>query len=118
MNKTYGIIGAIIVVIVLVIGAFIALSGNNNDSDSSTGYTLEEVAEHNSKTSCWMVIRDVVYDVTDYINSHPGGSFILDGCGTDATALFEGTSDEGARATEHSNTAKNILQSYEIGKLK
>ena len=30
-------------------------------------YTLSEVAAHHDASSCWMVIRDKVYDVTSFI---------------------------------------------------
>lgn len=43
-----------------------------------TFYTLEEVAKHDNEDDCWMVINGKVYDVTDYIDDHPGGDVILD----------------------------------------
>jgi cytochrome b involved in lipid metabolism len=33
-----------------------------------------EVAKHNSKQSCWVIVRDHAYDMTDYMNDHPGGA--------------------------------------------
>ncbi len=58
---------------------------------ATTGIALSEVATHNSESSCWMVIRGKVYDVTSYIDKHPAGkSTILKGCGKDATSMFEG----------------------------
>jgi cytochrome b involved in lipid metabolism len=90
-------------------------------------FTLDEVAKHGgSKTyddtqgyetySCWMVIHDKVYDVTDFIEPHPGGHIIEEGCGTDATELFE-TRPQGS-GTPHSTNARNILEKYYIGELK
>jgi L-lactate dehydrogenase (cytochrome) len=35
--------------------------------------TGEEVAKHNSKDSCWVVIESTVYDVTRFLPQHPGG---------------------------------------------
>ena len=32
---------------------------------------LAEVAEHSTKTDCWVVINDMVYDVTDFLEDHP-----------------------------------------------
>ena len=45
---------------------------------SETYFTLEEVAKHDNEDDCWMVINGKVYDVTDYIDDHPGGDVILD----------------------------------------
>lgn len=33
-----------------------------------SGYTLEEVAKHCMRTSCWIVIHDRVYDVTNFLD--------------------------------------------------
>lgn len=40
-------------------------------------FTLEEVARHNTAEDCWIVAHGVVYDVTEYIAEHPGGSFAI-----------------------------------------
>ncbi len=53
-----------------------------------SGYTLADVSAHNSKTSCWTAIEGRVYDITKYINQHPGGSAVLRGCGVDGTRIF------------------------------
>jgi len=36
--------------------------------------TPSEVAKHNSKESCWVIISGQVYDVTEYLDDHPGGA--------------------------------------------
>lgn len=36
-----------------------------------------EIAKHNSPTSCWLVIHGKVYDVTNFLDQHPGGRSIL-----------------------------------------
>ena len=76
-----------------------------------SGYTLTDVALHNSAASCWMVIRGKVYDVTKYISKHPGGNNILKGCGKDATSLFEGVSGHLKQAT------LNLLPGFYKGEL-
>lgn len=35
--------------------------------------TGAEVAKHNSFHSCWVIIANNVYDVTELVNEHPGG---------------------------------------------
>ena len=32
-------------------------------------YSLKEVAQHSTEDCCWMVIKDKVYDLTDFIHS-------------------------------------------------
>jgi len=52
-------------------------------------YTLEEVSSHNTEADAWMVIDHNVYDVTKYINVHPGGrDAIIRYAGKDATKEF------------------------------
>jgi len=34
----------------------------------SIQFTREEVAKHNTDESCWIIIHDKVYDVTDFLN--------------------------------------------------
>ena len=53
-------------------------------------YTIDEVNEHNTIASCWIIINNEVYDITDFLNKHPGGSSILlTVAGEDATDFFE-----------------------------
>ncbi|KUJ24505.1 cytochrome b5 [Mollisia scopiformis] len=52
-------------------------------------YTLEEIAKHNTPDDLWIIISGSVYDVTAYIQKHPGGVEALHSvAGTDATKGF------------------------------
>jgi len=52
--------------------------------------TREEVAKHNSKASCWVILSGKVLDVTDFLKDHPGGELaILTFAGKDATEEFD-----------------------------
>ena len=77
--------------------------------------TLEEIALHDQKSDCWFAIEDKVYDVTEFIASgkHPGKEAIIQGCGKDATELFN-TRPMGSK-TPHSETAKGFAESFRIG---
>ena len=58
---------------------------------TQTGYTMAKVKENNSANSCWSVINGNVYNLTQWINSHPGGPSVIRGlCGVDGTASFNG----------------------------
>lgn len=65
---------------------------NNLQSDSNPDklISMSEVATHNSASDCWLVIDNDVLDVTSFVDKHPGGSVITDGCGKDATGYFNG----------------------------
>merc|ERR1719324_678559 len=53
------------------------------------GFTLEEVAKHSNKESCWVILDDRVLDVTEFLKDHPGGELaILTFAGKDATEEF------------------------------
>jgi len=55
----------------------------------SGGLTMEEVAKHNTKESCWVVLDGKVLDVTKFLSEHPGGELaILTFAGKDATEEF------------------------------
>ncbi len=52
-------------------------------------YNMAEISTHNSAEDCWVIVEGKVYDMTSFIDRHPGGSHsILVMCGFDATAPF------------------------------
>merc|ERR1719235_2167866 len=53
------------------------------------GYSLEEVAKHNTKSDCWVVVNGEVLNVTSFLSSHPGGELaIVTFAGKDASEEF------------------------------
>ena len=57
-------------------------------------YSLNDVAKHRFVEDCWIVLGDEgekkVYDITKFLDDHPGGPEILmDLAGKDAQADFE-----------------------------
>lgn len=73
-------------------------------------FTLSEVSEHWSPNDCWVVVFDRVYDITTFIDSHPGGQYImLEYAGRDATIAFRGS--------RHGPDAYDMLDQYLIGLL-
>ena len=74
-------------------------------------YTMELVRQNNSASSCWSVISENVYDLTKWINSHPGGSSAIRSlCGVDGTASYR---------SQHANQARpeQRLESFLLGPL-
>ncbi|KAG0157924.1 hypothetical protein PDIDSM_5436 [Penicillium digitatum] len=53
-------------------------------------FDATEVGKHNTPESCWVVLYGKVYDVTDFLTSHPGGAkIILKLAGQDATEEYD-----------------------------
>eukprot|EP01052_Picozoa_sp_SAG31_P012513 SAG31_NODE_733_length_12491_cov_7.073112_18_plen_148_part_00 len=78
--------------------------------DDEPQYSMEEVKRHSDEKSCWIVIDDAVYDVTDFLDEHPGGGKMLLGvAGTDATGKF--------KALHKDYVLKLFGKDYRIGKL-
>jgi hypothetical protein len=51
--------------------------------------TRAEVAKNNSEDSLWLIIDSKVYDVTEFVDAHPGGESVLKQvAGQDATEAF------------------------------
>lgn len=46
-------------------------------------YKLEDLKQHSDEKSCWIAINGKVYDVTTFLEEHPGGyDIILTSTGT------------------------------------
>lgn len=74
-------------------------------------YSLEEVKQHKDGRSCWLSIHDKVYDVTKFLDEHPGGEeVLLEQAGGFSTEAFE---DVG-----HSQDAREMMDKYLIGELR
>jgi 4-hydroxysphinganine ceramide fatty acyl 2-hydroxylase len=73
--------------------------------------TQAEIDTHKSLKSCYVTIGTNVYDVTDFLDSHPGGEdLILDWAGKDIGAILK---DEDSHA--HSETAYDVLEESLVG---
>ncbi|RFU77622.1 nadh cytb-reductase [Trichoderma arundinaceum] len=74
-------------------------------------YTLQQIGQHNNRNDAWMIIHGEVYDVTKYIQSHPGGMDVLiEAAGTDASEAFDNAG--------HSDDAFDLMKPLQIGKLR
>ncbi|GAV70689.1 Cyt-b5 domain-containing protein [Cephalotus follicularis] len=76
----------------------------------SKTFTLAEVSEHNNRKDCWLVIEGKVYNVTKFLEDHPGGDeVLLSATGKDATDDFE---DVG-----HSSSARAMMDEFYVGEI-
>lgn len=80
-------------------------------------FTLEEISKHNTMKDCWIILGSIstegekVYDITNYLNDHPGGpEVLLEYAGKNAENIFQ---DIG-----HSDQAKKLVETFLIGKVK
>lgn len=89
-----------------------ASAGESNPAKATAAeITLATVKQHNGASSCYAAISGNVYDLTKWINQHPGGANrILNICGTDATQAF--TAQHGGE----SRPAQELAQ-FKIGAL-
>jgi len=47
------------------------------------------VKKHKSEKDGWIILSDYVYNITEFLNIHPGGkSILLSSLGSDCTELF------------------------------
>ncbi|KAE8681374.1 Cytochrome b5 [Hibiscus syriacus] len=71
-------------------------------------HSFEEVANHNKIKDCWLIISGKVYDVTPFVEKHPGGAeVLLSATGKDGTNDFE--------EIGHSDEAREMMEKYYIG---
>uniref|UniRef100_A0A0E0BQH5 Cytochrome b5 heme-binding domain-containing protein n=1 Tax=Oryza glumipatula TaxID=40148 RepID=A0A0E0BQH5_9ORYZ len=75
-------------------------------------FSASDVVGHASRKDCWVVIHGKVYDVTKFLEDHPGGEDVLlhASASGDATEAFE---DVG-----HSTSAISMMNNYLIGSIK
>lgn len=70
-------------------------------------FTAQEVAKHCTPESLWIILKGKVYDVTPYINEHPGGTAILRNAGHDSTEGFFGP--------QHPDRVFDLIDDFYIG---
>ncbi|CAB0002302.1 unnamed protein product [Nesidiocoris tenuis] len=72
--------------------------------------SLNEVSTHDSIDNCWVVLFNNVYDLTAFVNEHPGGAeVLLEHAGRDATLAFQ--------QAGHQTVSESRLEPYKIGQL-
>ncbi|GAC96951.1 hypothetical protein PHSY_004535 [Pseudozyma hubeiensis SY62] len=85
------------------------MSDTENKSDAKK-ITMEELKKHDSSDDLWLLIDGKVYNVSKFMDEHPGGDEVLiTEAGKDATEAFE---DVG-----HSEDARALLGPMLVGEL-
>lgn len=78
-------------------------------SEKSKLISMAEVRKHNHEEDVWIVVKNKVYDCTEYLDLHPGGAdSILINAGEDATDDF---------VAIHSSKATKMLEKFYVGDL-
>ncbi len=96
----------------MIIKALAGVKAGAKATATATAFTMADVSAHASVSSCWTVVSGSVYDLTDWIGSHPGGeAAILRLCGKNGTDMFMGKHSKDMRP-------QSVLGSYKIGILK
>merc|ERR1719387_983524 len=58
-------------------------------ADGQAPIHRDEVAKHNTMEDCWVVLNGHAYDMTDFLEDHPGGvGIIMKYAGRDASKSF------------------------------
>jgi cytochrome b involved in lipid metabolism len=67
----------------------VAVKPSAKPSVTPVSYTMAQVSANKSAAKCWSVINGNVYDLTAWINAHPGGAGAITSlCGIDGTQDF------------------------------
>jgi cytochrome b involved in lipid metabolism len=89
-------------------GPKVVAGTNYGGKDGS--YTKDEVSKHKTQDDLWLIIDGAVYDVTEYVDEHPGGvAAIMKNAGGDASEGFHGP--------QHPSRVMDIVDEYKIGTL-
>lgn len=74
-------------------------------------FSRAEVEGHNTKSSCYVTIGTKVYDVTDFVDDHPGGgSLVLEYGGRDVEDILKDPTSH-----PHSDAAYEVLDDSLVG---
>ena len=84
------------------------------ETSKKSPFSMIDVAKHNNENDCWIVIDGKVYDVTNYIESHPGGKVMANFCGQDGSLAF---ATKGKKNKPHKPEAYDVLKTLYIGDL-
>ena len=81
------------------------------NTNGSITLSISEIKTHNSKLDCWSIVNGNVYNLTSFVQKHPGGAAVIANiCGKDGTNAF---------SNQHNTQSKpnNVLSGFLLGPL-
>jgi len=103
------------VLVVLLLGYLLLGSGDQGEvvkerKVEARDVTATEVAAHNKEGDAWIIVEGKVYDVSEYIENHPGGEeALLKFAGKDASVAFRGP--------QHGTQVDDVIANYYLAEL-
>ena len=78
-------------------------------SSGKVDLVASEISKHSIAKDCWSIVNGNVYNLTTYVQSHPGGAGVIKNiCGRDGSAAFK---------NQHGSSSKpnNVLSAFLLG---
>lgn len=86
-------------------------TSSDTQKSASKTYTMAQVQAGNSASNCLTIVSGSVYNLTDWVNKHPGGAEAIKSmCGKESTDAFVKQHGSSAKA-------KAALANYLVGEL-
>ena len=85
-----------------------------NIKEGFNNYTMDDVSTHNTLNDLWTVYENEVFDITKFVNEHPGGNIILKAGGRDLKDVWI---ENGVDWHINKSNIINKLRTYKIGNL-
>ena len=78
-------------------------------SSGKVNLVASEISKHSTAKDCWSIVNGNVYNLTTYVQSHPGGAGVIKNiCGRDGSGAFK---------NQHGSSSKpnNVLSAFLLG---
>ena len=123
MNKNIiKLLGLVVSVIALVgVSVFIKWQVDKNQPvpevakvvPASGLITIAQLQQNKTNDSCWITVKKKVYNLTKFVEKHPGGKELFNGCGKEIDSMFP--AHPGGRFDSPQNLQK--ILPYYLGEL-